>query len=251
MTPLVEHEPQRDRWLRIATRATVRPCSRRERPQARNQLAGGDVAQRHLDRWPKIDGFGRDPHARACKEHEPAASLLLGRDRGRHAAQGHGLAGVPLDRGMPRRDAHALVLHPATMPDDERLRLAPRAAARDGDAQRAVRPDAEDVLARAAHPDELDVRLGRGRSAEEGQIQLHSQRIRQRSPQARAQPSLKLRRRAAEVLALAERRKPRARRTPRLPASAGRCSWSLTDGDQPEGSMGLGQRGWGAVPGNH
>ena len=47
------------------------------------------------------------------------------------------------------------------MPLDEVLRLATRAAARDGDAQRSVRTHAKDVAPRARHAHELDRPLRR------------------------------------------------------------------------------------------
>ena len=115
-----------------------------------------------------------------CRRTGPSAAALLLGGRCRHAVQRDAIAGVPLDRRVPLRHAHPLLVHPAAVPRDERLRLAARTAARNRHPQRAVGPDAKDVLAGAPDANELDARLRRGRSdAQEWEIQLHPMRIRQ------------------------------------------------------------------------
>ena len=63
---------------------------------------------------------------------------------------------MPLNRRVLDADPLPFAFDPLLMLGDERFRLAPGAAARDGDPERAIRTDAQDVAARAPHANELN-----------------------------------------------------------------------------------------------
>ena len=123
--------------------------------QPRDQFFVCDVTQVVLDqrshRHPPVE---RDPPI--CVTHDGCA--IVNRQCHRAAAKHDGRTGAPVPRRMLCGDAGALPFDPAPVLTDERLGLAPRSAARDGDAQRTIGLNAKDVSPRSANPNEVDLR---------------------------------------------------------------------------------------------
>lgn len=122
-----------------------------------DQVALRDLPERELHRRAKVrTAVLRHPDLLFANDQDRAARIMLDAETCRLATQEDDRPGMPFGRRVLRRDSTPLSLCPGSMRCDERLRLALRAAARDGDPQRTIRLDADDVLARPALAHELN-----------------------------------------------------------------------------------------------
>jgi hypothetical protein len=124
--------------------------------QARNQVALRELPERVLRRRPQICRIVRQPDTFAAENQDGATRVAFHAERCRLAIQENGRAGPPFSRRVLPRDPTPFSFCPGSMRGDKRFRFAPGAAARDGDPQRTIRLDADDVFARAALPYKLN-----------------------------------------------------------------------------------------------
>jgi hypothetical protein len=147
-----------------------------QRVKPRGQLAARQRAQVVLDAAAEVIGAVHEDGPFAVSNDSPAARIDADLHRHHLPSQHHRRSVRPRGRDTRGVDAGALGRDPGAMAVQEPDRFGARAASRNGDANRAVRPDADYVAPGAAHSDEFDTRRRGNRfdfRAKKGQIELH------------------------------------------------------------------------------